>query len=380
MRSCLNCYTMNRVEMMKNEIRTAKIMIVDDTPANLEVLEEILNAKGYAVMSFPQGARALLAAVKTSPDLILLDIMMPRMDGYEVCTRLKAHKETADIPVIFLSAMSDPEDKVKAFSVGGVDYITKPFHAREVLARVSTHLSLRQMRLELQQYNAHLEEIIQSQVKEIQDSQLATITVISSLSECRDGITGRHIERTRLLCRDLATELRRQSRFADLIDDRFILDIFHAAPLHDIGKIGIPDNILMKPGKLTIEEFDIIKTHTVIGAANLEKVQKKYPKNSFINMGVDLARSHHEKWNGKGYPDGLCGEAIPLCARIMALVDVYDAISSKRPYKEASTHAETVAILTQDSGTHFDPAVVQAFLSIESTFARIREENGDDRE
>jgi putative two-component system response regulator len=367
--------------MMKNkldELNGFTIMVVDDTPANLEVLEEILHKNGYGVLSFPRGDRALQAAAKMNPSLILLDIMMPGMDGFEVCTRLKSNKETQDIPVIFLSAMSEPEDKVKAFTVGGVDYITKPFYAQEVLARVHTHLSLNHMRLELQEYNRNLEEIIRTQVKEIQDSQLATITVISSLSECRDGITGRHIERTRLLCRELATELHRQARFIEIIDDRFILDIFHAAPLHDIGKIGIPDNILMKPGKLTAEEFEIIKTHTTIGAANLEKVQKRYPKNSFINMGVDLARSHHEKWNGKGYPEGLFGEAIPISARIMALVDVYDALCSKRPYKDAFSHAEAVEIIKQDSGTHFDPVVVEAFLTIESYFEHIREDHEDD--
>ncbi|AEV30649.1 response regulator containing a CheY-like receiver domain and an HD-GYP domain [Sphaerochaeta pleomorpha str. Grapes] len=362
---------------MNTSVKDSKVMIVDDTPANLELLEQILSGNGYQVMSYTQGARAFAAAVKFSPDLILSDIMMPEMDGFELCKQLKSDQNTADIPLIFLSAMDNPEDKIKGFSVGGVDYITKPFYAQEVLARVGTHLSMSHMRKELQAYNERLEDLVQLQVKEIHDSQLATITVISSLSECRDGTTGKHIQRTSILCRELAVELQRNSPYSDLIDDKFILDLSHAAPLHDIGKIGIPDSILMKPGKLTAEEFDIIKMHTLIGATALEKVHAQYPGNSFINMGVQLARSHHEKWNGTGYPDGLAGKSIPLCGRIMALVDVYDAISSKRPYKEASTHKETVQSIIRDSGTHFDPVIVQAFLQIEEAFAKIRDENGD---
>ncbi len=363
--------------MIQHDNQELKIMVVDDTPANVELLEEILVSDGYGVLSYTKGSRALQAAVRANPDLILLDVMMPEMSGLELCERLKADVRTESIPVIFLSALSDTEDKVKGFAAGGVDYITKPFHAQEVTVRVRTHIALNSMRKKLQEYNDHLQDLVQAQIKEIHESQLATISVLSTLSECRDGITGKHIQRTSLFCRELAVVLQRDSVYAGEISDMFIYDIFHAAPLHDIGKIGIPDSILMKPGKLTAEEFEIMKTHSTIGAENLQKVQALYPNNSFINMGVNLARSHHEKWNGTGYPQGLSGEQIPLCGRIMALVDVYDAVSSKRPYKEASTHEQTVEIIRQGSGTHFDPVIVQAFLSIESTFATIRMEYED---
>jgi len=353
-------------------------MIVDDTPANLQVLEQILHREGYEVMSFPSGEMALRALKKGKPDLILLDIMMPGISGYDVCRALKADSESASIPVMFLSAMSETEDKIRAFKEGGVDYITKPFHAEEVIARVGTHIRMHRMSLTLQQYNEHLQLIIDAQVQEIRDSHLATLSVISSLAESRDGVTGRHTERTGLLCRELTLCLQQRGVYADEINDMYVTDIYHAAPLHDIGKIAISDTILLKPGKLTQEEFETMKTHTVIGAKTLQSVQEKYPNNTFINLGVDIAGSHHEKWDGTGYPKGLKGTAIPLCGRIMALVDVYDAVSSRRPYKDAASHEETVSIIREGRGSHFDPLIVDAFLAVETEFEKIRAENGDD--
>ena len=234
-------------------------MIVDDTPANLQVLEQILHREGYEVMSFPSGEMALRALKKGKPDLILLDIMMPGISGYDVCRALKADSESASIPVMFLSAMSETEDKIRAFKEGGVDYITKPFHAEEVIARVGTHIRMHRMSLTLQQYNEHLQLIIDAQVQEIRDSHLATLSVISSLAESRDGVTGRHTERTGLLCRELTLCLQQRGVYADEINDMYVTDIYHAAPLHDIGKIAISDTILLKPGKLTQEEFETMK-------------------------------------------------------------------------------------------------------------------------
>lgn len=234
------------------------------------------------------------------------------------------------------------------------------------------------MSLTLQQYNEHLQLIIDAQVQEIRDSHLATLSVISSLAESRDGVTGRHTERTGLLCRELTLCLQQRGVYADEINDMYVTDIYHAAPLHDIGKIAISDTILLKPGKLTQEEFETMKTHTVIGAKTLQSVQEKYPNNTFINLGVDIAGSHHEKWDGTGYPKGLKGTAIPLCGRIMALVDVYDAVSSRRPYKDAASHEETVSIIREGRGSHFDPLIVDAFLAVETEFEKIRAENGDD--
>ncbi|MDX9789055.1 MAG: two-component system response regulator [Desulfobacterales bacterium] len=353
---------------MNKQNKKATIMLVDDTPANLHLLENMLQSRGYKIVEFPNGEMALRAIAKNPPDLILLDILMPEMDGFEVCRRLKADEKLKDIPVLFISAMDDTINKVKAFSQGGVDYVTKPFQEEEILARLTTHLSLRWAQQELKKQNLYLEDLVREKVKEISDSQLSTILAISKLAEYRDDETGQHIERTRIFCKILAQELQKNKRYAKIITDMFIENIFHASPLHDIGKVGIPDHILLKPGKLTPEEFDIMKTHTTIGAKTLQNVRDRYPQNAFINMGIDIARSHHEKWDGTGYPDGLAGEEIPLSGRILAIADVYDALRSKRPYKNPVSHEKSCALIREGTGKHFDPAVVGAFLSIESEF------------
>ncbi|MEI8201055.1 MAG: HD domain-containing phosphohydrolase [Eubacteriales bacterium] len=350
---------------------SARIMVVDDTPANLEILEELFNAKGYRVSSFPRGDMALLSAEKDPPDLIFLDIMMPLMDGFEVCRRLKSNEKLRDIPVIFISALDDTANKVKAFSHGGVDYVTKPFQEEEVLSRMETHLKLRKVQTELERYNRQLEVLVQEKVREITESQMATLVAMSNLSEFRDETTGRHIERTRVFCRMLAVQLSAGSPYAAVITPSFIQDIYFSAPLHDIGKIGIPDNILLKPGRLLPEEFEVMKTHVSLGMQTLQKVLEQYPQNSFVNMGVLLTKHHHEKWNGNGYPDGLAGEDIPLPARIMAVADVYDALRSRRPYKEGFSHEEAAGIIREESGQHFDPVLVDAFLAIANNFAEV---------
>lgn len=348
----------------QNGIET--IMVVDDTAANLQLLETMLQKWGYRVVQFPSGAMALRAATRNPPDLILLDIMMPGMDGFEVCRQLKANERLKDIPVLFISALDGTDDKIRAFSAGGLDYVTKPFEEEEVLARVKTHLELHRVRRELAKHNSRLEGLVQDNVKDISASQLATILALSQLAEYRDDATGRHIERTRTICRMLAQKLRESHRYANSITDHFVENIYHAAPLHDIGKVGIADKILLKPGKLSSEEFEVMKTHTTIGAMTLQAVRNKYPKNTFINMGIALTRSHHEKWNGSGYPDGLVGEDIPLSARIMAIADVYDALRAERPYKKAFSHKKSCSIVAEDSGSHFDPTIVETFLCLNS--------------
>jgi len=352
-------------------------MVVDDTPANLKLLQEILQSKGYRVLAAPDGKMALHAATKSQPDLILLDIDMPEMDGFEVCRRLKANEATKDIPVLFISALTETADKVKAFAVGGVDYVSKPFQFEEVSARVETHLRLRRLQAERERHNLHLEDLVLEKVREISASQLATIHALSKLAESRDDETGQHIERVRIFCKIVAEKLRDNPRYAGSIDDTFIGNIFHASPLHDIGKVGIPDNILLKRGKLTPVEFDVIKTHSVIGANTLQSARSEYPGNAFLNMGLAVARSHHEKWDGSGYPDGLAGEDIPLSARILALADAYDALRSKRPYKEAFSHEKSCGIILEGTGSHFDSAVVDAFRVVESDFAKIRARMND---
>lgn len=359
---------------MNNE--SERIMIVDDTPGNLQVLSAILEEQGYQVLQFPRAELALKAAKAAPPDLFMLDIMMPDMNGFELCTRIKALPNLAGIPVLFLSALSDVEDKVQAFTVGGVDYISKPFQEKEVLARVHTHLALRKMRTQLTEYNHHLEAIVAERMRDVYDSQMATLAAISTLAEWRDEDTGAHIDRTKQYCRILAQCLASNPDFTSVISETFIDSIYHAAPLHDIGKVGIPDTILLKPGKLTPEEFEQMKSHTLIGARTLETVQKAYPKNSFIDTGIKLARSHHEKWNGSGYPDGLAGTDIPLVGRIMAIADVYDALRAKRPYKEPMPHADACALIRNESGKHFDPQLVECFTRLENEFDTIFRKDG----
>lgn len=339
----------------------ARIMIVDDTPSNLDVLSAILEGQGYEVQRFPRADLALRSAEFAPPDMFMLDIMMPEMNGFELCARLKAMPDIADIPVLFLSALSDVEDKVKAFTAGGVDYITKPFQEKEVLARVKTHLTMRRMHAELVEYNHNLEALVVERMRDVYDSQMATLAAISALSEWRDLDTGTHIERTRMYCRILAQDLSENPVYYREVTESFITDIYHAAPLHDIGKVGIPDAILLKPAKLTPVEFEFMKSHTLIGARTLEKVQAAFPGNEFINTGIKLARTHHEKWDGSGYPNGLKGMEIPLEGRIMAIADVYDALRAKRPYKGPLTHQEACAILREESGTHFDPTLIACF-------------------
>jgi len=350
------------------------ILAVDDMSMNLDILVGLLKDQ-YRVKVARSGERALhMAREREPPDLILLDIMMPGMDGFEVCRRLKADAALTDVPVIFVSALTETMDKVKAFGVGAVDYLTKPFHGEEVLARVSTHLELHRLRRELAEHNRELESRVKQQVEEIAAGQFATIFALSKLAESRDDDTGQHLERVRTFCRLLATRLREHRARGGCIDDAFIENISRASPLHDIGKVAIPDSILLKPGRLTADEFEFMKTHTLHGARTLEAVHAQYPGNTFVQMGIEIARSHHEKWNGKGYPDGLQGEQIPVSARIMALADVYDALRSERCYKSAFPHRESCAIIVDDSGEHFDPELVAAFQALESEFEAIRDE------
>lgn len=349
----------------------ADILIVDDTLANIQVLSGMLKQQGYKVRPVLDGKTALKAAETNAPDLILLDITMPDMDGYEVCTRLKENPTLSHIPVIFISALTEPLDKVRAFSVGGVDYITKPFQLEEVRVRVENHLHLASLQHQIENYNHFLEEKVIEQVSEISDSQMATILALAKLAEYRDEDTGRHIERIQYFCRLLVTRLAENPEHKSMLTPLYIDNISHASPLHDIGKVGIPDQILLKPGKLTPAEFEVMKTHTVIGFDLLQTVKNRYTKNSFINLGIEISRSHHEKWDGSGYPDGLRGKEIPLSARILAVADVYDALRSKRPYKAGFDHASSMKILLEGKGTHFDPEVIDVFIDLQDEFMRI---------
>jgi putative two-component system response regulator len=367
-----------------SDVKQASILVVDDTVANLRLLQEMLSESGYDVRPCPNGAMALRAAASDPPDLVLLDINMPEMDGYEVCERLHASDTGATIPVIFISALNETHDKLEAFRRGGVDYITKPFQFEEVRARVETHLTIQRYREQLEAQNTHLEDMVEMKSREIiaakeelSQAQLATIAAMCKIAEARDDDTGKHIERTQAYCRLLARKYLERGLRPDVVDEEFLANIDRSSPLHDIGKVAIPDAILCKPGKLTAEEFEQMKTHTVIGAANLGDVYKQYPNNEFLRTGIQIARSHHEKWDGSGYPDGLAGEDIPLAARIMAVADVYDALRNERCYKPPFEHQRARDVIVGDRGSHFDPEVVDIFMEVEEDFIAIHRLMGD---
>lgn len=349
------------------------IMVVDDQPANLRLMEQVLRQQGYGVRSFPRGQLALLAAAQSPPDLILLDVTMPEMDGFEVCRRLRSDASLSAVPVIFLSALEGTEDKLAAFEAGGFDYVTKPFVPEEVKARIETQLRLRELQTEVERQNRGLEQLVGQQVREIAAAQMATIFALAQLADSRDNVTGKHLERVQILCRLLAAEMSACPNYLDRITEDYVHNIFCASPLHDIGKVAIPDCILLKAGELTDEEFEIMKTHTTRGAETLELVLEKHPANEFVRMGIEIARSHHEKWNGAGYPDHLAGCEIPISARIMAVADCYDALRSQRCYKEAYSHEVSQDIIVRQSGHHFDPDVVHAFCNVQEAFQQISE-------
>ena len=279
----------------KADVLHGNILVVDDVPANLTLLAGMLKEKGHRVRPVPSGKLALKAVENEPPDLILLDITMPEMNGFEVCKTLKADTRFRDIPIIFISALTETLDKVQAFSSGGVDYVTKPFQFDEVEARVETHLKLHR-------YQSQLEVLVEKQVKEISDSQVSTIFALSKLSESRDQETGKHLERVQIYCRILAEELSRQEPYNSVIDDAFIHNIFNASPLHDIGKVAIPDNVLLKPGKLTPEEFDIMKTHSLIGAATMEAVNDMYRNNALSTWVLPLHEATMNAGMGRVIP------------------------------------------------------------------------------
>lgn len=358
---------------------TPSVLVVDDTPINLSLMTSVL--KGVCKVKVANnGLRALeIARSSPPPDLILLDVMMPEMDGYEVCDHLKQDPVTRDIPVIFLTAKTESEDETRGFECGAVDYIPKPIKVPVVLARVKAQLGLKRMSDFLRDKNDFLESEVQRRTAELVAGQEVTILAMSSLAETRDNETGNHILRTQRYVRRLAEQLQSNPKFSQQLNDGYIRLLFKSAPLHDIGKVGIPDHILLKPGKLTPEEFEVMKTHTTIGYEAIVRAEKTHGAAlDFLQPAKEIALSHQEKWDGSGYPQGLVGEAIPLSARLMALADVYDALISKRVYKAAMTHDEAMAIIRQGRGTHFDPDVYDAFIEVEEDFRRIAFEFTDE--
>jgi putative two-component system response regulator len=348
------------------------ILIVDDEPINLSLLTQVLSEK-YRVRAGNSGERALqVAASEPRPDLILLDVMMPEMDGYSVLSRLMEDPVTRDIPVIFVTAMEALGDEEKGLAMGAVDYITKPIIPAILLARVKTHIILKRARDFLNDKNAYLEAEVARRMEENLIIQNASIRALAHLAEIRDPETGDHILRTQSYVHVLAIRLQDHPRFSDTITEHFIGLLTRSAPLHDIGKVGIPDYVLLKPGKLTDDEWVIMKTHAELGAQAIERSEKDVAQPvEFLSLAKEIAHWHHERWDGSGYPDGLAGDDIPISARLMALADVFDALISNRVYKSAMSFDKAREIIAEGRGKHFDPDITDAFLESFDEFVEI---------
>lgn len=348
------------------------ILAVDDSPENLWLISGLLKSK-YRIRMVNSGEAALEAVrVGPLPDLILLDVMMPGLSGHDVCRELKAAEATRHVPIIFLTAMAGTEDERKGLELGAADFITKPINPPLLIARVATQLQARAVADFLRDQNQFLEAEVQRRTRELTAIQDVTIHAMASLAETRDNETGNHIRRTQHYVRALAIALRQHPRFRSQLDDTIIDVLFKSAPLHDIGKVGIPDSILLKAGPFEPHEFEIMKTHTTLGRDAIQHAEDALGMPvDFLAYAKEIAYGHQEKWDGSGYPQGLAGEAIPLSARIMAVADVYDALISRRVYKRAMSHDEAVAIMRKGRGSHFDPDILDAFLDLLPEFQRI---------
>jgi putative two-component system response regulator len=355
--------------------QSERILLVDDNPTNLQVLVGTLEGRGYNLLIAKNGESALTIVHKARPDLILLDIMMPGIDGFEVCRRLKADPATQEIPVVFLSALGETTDKVHGLDLGAADYITKPFQPEEVIARVNTQLTIYGLKKdlalrnkELRDMNENLERKVAERSQQLLKSREGVIFGMAKLTEARDGDTGKHLER---ICRYVDILARKMSKSDPELDENWITTVAMTAALHDIGKVGIPDAVLLKPGRLTDDERKIMEDHPAIGGDALLEMRDHWGASPFLARAIEITLGHHEKWDGSGYPFGVTGKAIALAARLVALADVYDALACKRVYKEAMTHDKVRQIIIEESGKHFDPKVVEAFLATEAQFQNV---------
>ena len=339
------------------------VLVVDDVADNLLVVSDLLREAGYAVRAANSGPAALrYAAQPPQPDLCLLDVMMPDMDGYEVLRRLQDDETTADIPVVFVTARGSDADEERGLAMGAVDYVSKPIRPLVVLARVRAQIEAHRTRRQLREHNDHLAHELGQRMAECVLARKVGIRALAHLAELRDPETGNHILRTQGYVRELAEELARRPHHAAALDERSVELLVESAPLHDIGKVGIPDRILCKPGALNADEWRVMRTHTTIGAMAIELAERDaHSEADFLATAKQIALSHHERWDGGGYPHGLVGTAIPLAARIMAVADVFDALVSPRVYKRAIGFDEAYGLIVADSGTRFDPDVVDAF-------------------
>lgn len=354
------------------------VLIVDDIPQNISLMVELLQGSFHLLVA-NSGKRALeILASEKVPDLVLLDVMMPGMDGYEVIRIMKSHAHSRDIPVIFVTAKTDVVDETRGLALGAVDYIAKPVNPDLLLARINVHLRVHAAETALRKRALDLEDEVQQRTSENRIFQDVVIRAMASLAETRDNETGNHIIRTQNYVRLLASHWSRCSYRREDLSDDYIRQLYVCAPLHDIGKVGIPDEILLKPGKLTAEEFEIMKSHTTVGYEAIVRAERASGRSfDFLEPAKEIALYHQEKWDGSGYPYGLKGDAIPLSARLMAIADVYDALISVRVYKQAYSHEQSLQIMSEGKGRHFDPLLFDCFMELADEFREIAQRYAD---
>jgi putative two-component system response regulator len=340
-----------------------KIFLVDDTLANLTVGKNMLQDY-YEVYPIPSGAKLFEVLKRVTPSLILLDIMMPQMDGYEVIKILKSTPEWREIPVIFLTSKSDEDSELTGLSLGAIDYVAKPFSAPLLYQRIKNHLLLASQKKELQRYNYDLEGLVEEKTAQVLDLQNTVISTLADMLEYRDDETGGHVFRTQKYLEIMLQKLLETGAYKEELEKVDLHFLVPSAPLHDIGKIAISDAILRKPGPLTPEEFEEMKKHARLGAEAIDRILSKTNQHAFLRTARIIALTHHEKWDGSGYPDGIAGFDIPLEGRLMAIADVYDALISNRPYKKAMSSETARNLIKEGSGKHFDPLLVEIFLSV----------------
>jgi putative two-component system response regulator len=357
-------------KMGTKKVIRQKIMLVDDNIANLTAGKNMLKDK-YEVFSVPSGSKLFDLLDHVEPDLILLDVEMPEMNGYEVIQKLRSNSKFAHIPVIFLTSMTDEGSELEGLTLGAIDYVTKPFSAPLLLKRLENHLLMQAQKKELKDFNDNLQMMVYEKTMQVSELQNTVLSTVAEMVEFRDEVTGGHVDRTQRYLKLLLDQLIRDNLYEDIVKDWDLPLLLPSAQLHDVGKIAISDKILNKPGKLTDEEFAIMKNHPVVGVEAIRRIEANTSENDFLYHAEIFAGSHHEKWDGSGYPNGLKGENIPLQGRLMAIADVYDALISVRPYKKPMDVDTARRIIEEGSGIHFDPALVRTFLAVEESFASI---------
>jgi putative two-component system response regulator len=361
------------LDLLENDIQKANILIVDDVLPNLIVLTEMIREAGYIARPVSSVKQAMQAIAVSEPQLILLDISMPDIDGFEWCGILKKNPQTRDIPIIFISALNSTEDKIRGFKLGAVDFISKPFEVEEVTLRINTHLKIHQMQQELEVYNKKLQKLVSEQVNKIVTEQKNLIYAMARISEAKDSIHTNHIENVARNSRLIALCLQLMEQYVEEVDNAFVETIELAAPLHDIGKIAIPDGIVKNSNNLSLEDNKILQSHAELGAKTLSEAYLHKEDNKFIKMAMDIVYYHHEKWDGTGYPKHLKGQEIPLSARIVSVVDAYDSemeICSWETAEVELCHDRVMKYMNEEAGKSFDPELIKLLNKIQRQLRR----------